>query len=235
MSIKRIENLRVVALLPLKANSERVAGKNFKDLVEKPLFRWILDTLLGLDFLEKVVINTDARVILSEKGLKETDRIVIRDRSPELQGDFTSMNLILEDDISNVPADLYLMTHTTNPLLSAKTIKAAVEAFLDSDHVDSLFTVNRVQTRFYREDMSPVNHDPANLIRTQDIEPWFEENSCLYLFTAESFAATGARIGASPMMFETPKLESLDIDEPEDWIMVEALAQEIAQTGHSAK
>ena len=74
-----------------------------------------------------------------------------------------------------------------------------------------------MQTRFYREDGSPVNHDPNNLVRTQDLEPWFEENSCLYIFSGESFAKTNARIGERPIMLETPKLESIDIDTMEDW------------------
>jgi CMP-N-acetylneuraminic acid synthetase len=82
---------------------------------------------------------------------------------------------------------------------------------------DSLFSVNKVQTRFYKADSSPVNHDPANLIPTQDLEPWFEENSNLYIFTADSFAHSKARIGTSPVLFETPALESLDIDTPDDW------------------
>ena len=88
---------------------------------------------------------------------------------------------------------------------------------------DSLFTVNKVQTRFYKEDTSPVNHDPDNLIRTQDLEPWYEENSCLYYFTRESFSESKARIGRKPMMMVTPPLESLDIDEPHDWEIVAAL------------
>jgi len=92
------------------------------------------------------------------------------------------------------------------------------------DRHDSLFTVNKVQTRFYREDGSAVNHDPARLLRTQDLEPWFEENSCLYYFSRESFKKTRARIGKNPIMMETPPLESLDIDEPHDWEMVSALA-----------
>ncbi len=105
-------------------------------------------------------------------------------------------------------------------------MRNATERFLAAGApYDSLFTVNRMQTRFYREDGSAVNHDPNVLLRTQDLEPWLEENSCLYLFTRESFARTGARIGAAPMMYETPKLESVDIDEPEDWIMAEALAR----------
>ena len=217
---------RIVALLPMKAHSERVSGKNFRELAGKPLFRWVLDTLLSVEEIDLVVINTDARKILEDKGLQEGSRVLVRDRKEELLGDFTSMNLILEDDINAEPADLYLMTHTTNPLLSAATIRHALDRLVtDEGGSDSLFTVNRFQTRFYRADLSPVNHDPDNLIRTQDLEPWFEENSCLYIFSRESFRKTRARIGEKPMMFEMPRNESIDIDEQEDWDMAEALAK----------
>ena len=69
---------KIVALLPMKANSERVKGKNFRDFNGKPLFRWILDTLLRVDDIDCVVINTDAREILAEHGLVETDKIIIQ-------------------------------------------------------------------------------------------------------------------------------------------------------------
>lgn len=217
----------LIALLPMKAHSARVKGKNFRPFAGKPLFRWILDSLLAIPEIEKVVINTDARGILADNGLVDTDRILIRDRKPEICGDFVSMNKVLADDIANVPADLYLMTHTTNPLLSSLTITRALLAFEKAraaGQADSLFTVNRFQTRFYRQDGSAVNHDPNNLIRTQDLEPWFEENSNLYLFTKDSFAATNARIGKKPAMFETPRRESADIDDQEGWEIAEMLA-----------
>ncbi|MCR5876724.1 acylneuraminate cytidylyltransferase family protein [Phenylobacterium sp. J426] len=195
----------------------------------KPLFRWILDTLLATPEVELVVINTDARDILREHGLTgDEDRILIRDRKPELCGDFVSMNLVLADDIAAVPADAYLMTHTTNPLLSRETVTAAIGRYREgvaSGEADSLFTVNKFQTRFYRADGGAVNHDPDNLIRTQDLEPWFEENSNLYLFSRESFAATNARIGKRPLMHEMGKLEAADIDGPEDWMIAEAIAR----------
>jgi len=199
----------IVALLPMKANSERVKGKNFREFCGKPLFQWILDTLLSVNAIDKIVINTDARSILAENGLLETDRIVIRDRKPEICGNHVSMNLVLADDVDNVDADIYLMTHTTNPLMSPETIQNALAAFEDAEasgSADSLFTVDKVQTRFYRSDCSPVN-----------LEPWFEENSNLYLFTRDSFSQTQARIGKKPMMFESPAFESVDIDTPADW------------------
>ena len=211
---------KIVALLPMKANSERVKGKNFKDFNGKPLFKWILDMLLSVELIDTVVINTDAKEILLANGLSNTERVLIRDRHMDLCGDKVSMNLVLADDIANVDADIYLMTHTTNPFLSADTTIRAIEKFKiahERESYDSLFTVDRIQTRFYRADGSAVNHDPDNLIRTQDLEPWFEENSNLYLFTRESFKATNARIGLKPVLFESPKFESVDIDNQADW------------------
>jgi len=211
---------KIVALLPMKANSVRVSGKNFRDFCGKPLFRWILDTLLSVPEIDQIIINTDARHILAANGLVDTDRITIRDRKPEICGDQVSMNLVLADDVANVPADMYLMTHTTNPLMSANTIRQAIATFQAAKAAgtaDSLFTVDKVQTRFYRADCSPVNHDPDNLIPTQNLEPWYEENSNLYIFTADSFAKTKARIGKQPTMYEGPYFESIDIDTPADW------------------
>jgi CMP-N-acetylneuraminic acid synthetase len=211
---------RIVALLPMKANSERVKGKNFREFCGKPLFKWILGTLLEVTEIDQIIINTDARNILIKNGLIENDRIIIRDRKSELCGDLVSMNSILADDISNIDSDIYIMTHTTTPLLSATTIRKAIKVFLEerkSRIVDSLFTVNKIQTRFYLEDGSAVNHNPSNLIRTQDLEPWYEENSNLYLFTKESFKQVDARIGKYPMMYEGPQIESIDIDTEEDW------------------
>ena len=217
----------LVALLPMKAHSERVVSKNFRSFAGKPLYRWILDSLLSLPEIIQVVINTDARALLRDTGLTEGGKIIIRDRKSELCGDHVSMNRILADDLAAVPAQTYLMTHTTNPLLRAQTIRKALAAFRAAQAqgtVDSLFSVKKYQTRFYRADGSAVNHDPANLIRTQDLEPWFEENSNLYIFTPESFAGTGARIGKTPLLFETPKMESADIDDADDWTIAEAIA-----------
>ena len=213
---------KIIALLPMKLNSSRVPGKNFKEFCGKPLFRWTLDSLISIPEINKVIINTDAKEVLFQKGLEKNTKVILRDRPEEICGDDVSMNLIIADDINNFPADVYLMTHTTNPLLSRNTIISALKKFFESykkGEADSLFTVNKVQTRFYKQDGSAVNHDPKNLIPTQDLEPWFEENSNLYIFTAESFMKTKARIGNLPLMHVTPIEESIDIDTPEDWDM----------------
>ena len=139
--------MTIVALLPMKAHSERVSGKNFRELAGKPLFQWILDSLLQTNEIDRVVINTDARELLAEKGLTDSGRVTIRDRKPELCGDFVSMNLILEEDLRETEADHFIMTHTTNPLLSSDTINRALQKYLNGikrDECDRLFIVKMV-------------------------------------------------------------------------------------------
>lgn len=221
------QTYNLVALLPMKAHSARVKGKNFRTFANKPLFKWILETLLSLSEIEKVVINTDARNILAENGLSDTGRILVRDRKSELCGDYVSMNKILGDDVANVKAKVYIMTHTTNPLLSGETIRAALNKYYQKvavSNCDSLFTVNKYQTRFYKQDGTPINHDPDNLVRTQDLEPYYEENSNLYIFSEESFRLNNARIGNRPALFETPRMESCDIDDQVGWTIAELVA-----------
>ena len=216
---------KIIALLPMKANSERVPGKNFKSLAGQPLFTWILNTLCSIEIIDNIIINTDAAEILNRhSAYLGNSKIIIRKRKKDLCGDSVSMNLVIKDDLENVDSDIYLMTHTTNPLLSSSIITKMIDFYYNNlTCYDSLFTVNKYQTRFYKKDGEPINHSPNKLIRTQDLEPWYEENSCLYLFTKKSFNKTGARIGETPFLFEIPKIESIDIDDNEDFGLAEAV------------
>ena len=213
----------LVAILPMKAHSERIKNKNFKLLKGKPLYKWVLDTLLSCAEIDLIIINTDAEKIIKNFPYK-SKKILIRERAKELCGDFVSMNKIIYDDLKNIDAKVYLMTHSTNPFLSKSTIQKAYNLYKESllsSKFDSLFTVNTYQTRFYKKDGSPINHDPNNLMRTQDLEKWYEENSNLYFFTKDSFLKNNNRIGSNPILFESPKHESLDIDDQDDWDFAE--------------
>jgi len=164
-------------------------------------------------------------------GLREFfPNIQIIIRPPELRADTVPMNEILMYDVSQAPADLYLQTHSTNPLLKQSTVSMAVKTMLEAGSTkDSLFSVTRLQTRLYDANGTAINHDPHILLQTQDLPPVYEENSCIYLFTAESLRIHKTRIGVNPILFETTPEESWDIDEESDFKIVEALIQ--AQKG----
>jgi len=216
--------MKIIALLPMKAHSERVPNKNIKNFCGRPLYHAVLTALLQSDYIDKVVINTDSDII-KEDALKNFERVVIVDRPMEIRGDFVSMNDIIAYDLRQIEGDHFLQTHSTNPLLQSSAIDLAIESYFKNlDQFDSLFSVTRLQTRLYWKDGAPVNHNPDELLRTQDLPPVYEENSNFYIFSKKSFAdAGGSRIGLKPQMFEINKIEAIDIDEPEDWEIAEIL------------
>lgn len=213
--------MKVIALLPMKGNSERVPNKNLKDFNGIPLFHHILNTLNGNLNIDQIIINTDSEEIASSAS--KFSKVKIHNRADDICGDFVSMNEIINYDIENSDGDIYIQTHSTNPLLKSETISNAISEFKKTN-IDSLFSVTKIQTRLYWEDGKPVNHNPEELIRTQDLPPLFEENSNIFIFTKESFKKAGnKRIGLNPKMFEIDRLEAIDIDEKEDFLIAEAI------------
>jgi CMP-N-acetylneuraminic acid synthetase len=215
---------KVVALVPMRHESERVPQKNFRLLAGKPLYAHILETLQGCEQVEQIVVDTDSPTIWEgiEAGFPE---IVLLKRPERLRGGHVPMNEVLMHDVSQVPALFYLQTHSTNPLLEAATINQALEEFFAAyPENDSLFSVTRLQARLWSAETEPLNHNPAELIRTQDLAPVFLENSCLYIFERESFLQRENRIGNSPIRFEIEAEEAIDIDRESDFAVVECLA-----------
>lgn len=217
---------QVIALLPMKGHSERVPNKNLKLFAGKPLYHAVMHSLLNCNYISEVYINTDSEKI-AEDAVKNFDRIRIIRRPESICGDFVSMNEIIAYDMQQSNAEHFIQTHSTNPLLKPETLNRAISFYFDSLHTyDSVFSVTKLQTRLYWKDGTPVNHNPQELIRTQDLPPVFEENSNFFIFSKASFERAGKkRIGLNPAMFEMNKLEAVDIDEPEDFELAEILYQ----------
>lgn len=207
----------------MRHSSERVKGKNYRPLGGRPLFHHIVSALSACPHVDEVAIDTDSDHIAADAEAAFPDvRIIMRPE--EIRGGDVPMNTVLLHDVSQVSADLYLQTHSTNPLLRTETITAAIEAFLaGGDRYDSLFSVTPLRTRLYTEDGAPINHDPGVLLRTQDLPPVMEENSCLYLFSGDTLREHGNRIGERPLLYPLDAEEAVDIDEELDWKVVEAL------------
>ena len=214
---------KIVALIPMRHHSVRVPGKNYRPLAGKPLFHHILQTLLAVDAIQEIVVDTDSDVVLD--GLqKDFPHVKAFLRPEHLRADTVSMNEVLIHDTGLVEADFYLQTHSTNPLLRPETVGAAIEQFLANvPEYDSLFGVTRLQTRLWDQLGRPVNHNPGILLRTQDLPPIYEENSCLYIFTRETLVSRRNRLGKRPMMFEVPANEAWDIDEELDFTIAETI------------
>jgi len=214
---------KLTALVPMRHHSQRVPGKNYRLLVGRPLFHHIIETLLSVSEINEVVVDTDSEPVMD--GLRKNfPGVKIIDRPQGLRADDIPMNDILIHDTDLYPADFYLQTHSTNPLLKPETVSRAIDLFL-ADHPshDSLFSVTRWQTRLYDQHGNAMNHNPGELIQTQDLPPVYEENSCLYIFNRANLIAKQHRISDHPLMFEIPADEAWDIDEELDFEICEFL------------
>jgi CMP-N-acetylneuraminic acid synthetase len=171
--------------------------------------------------ITKVVIDTDSPTVM-DYAREHFPQVILLERPEHLRDGAIPMNDVLLNVINQVQADFYLQTHSTNPLLSAATIQRAVDLFLKLYPIyDSLFSVTRLQTRLWDELARAINHNPNILLRTQDLPPVYEENSCLYLFDKKILIERHNRIGSRPYLLEIPKHEALDIDEEIDFTVAE--------------
>ena len=214
---------RVVAIVPMRHASERVPGKNYRILGDRPLFHHIIGALLDCPRISETVIDTDSPVI-REGARRSFPTVTVINRPERLRDGSIPMNDVLLHDVEQVASDFYLQTHSTNPLLRSESITAAIDRFLAAQpQHDSLFTVTRLQARLWTDDGTALNHDPRVLLRTQDLPPVYEENSCLYLFSRESLERHGNRVGERPILHELPRDQAWDIDEEIDFEVAEML------------
>jgi CMP-N-acetylneuraminic acid synthetase len=220
---------RIVGLVPMRHHSERVPGKNYRSFGGRMLYQHIAESLLGCTLIDEVAIDTDSPVIM-EDAAENFPMVRILERPEHLRAGTTSMNDVLLNDVAQIEADYYLQTHSTNPLVTTETISRAIETFLNcrADY-DSLFSVTRVQSRLWDAQGGAINHDPAVLLRTQDLPAVYEENSCLYIFDRAMLEARNNRIGKRPLMFEMSGEEACDIDEELDFRIAQFLYAERAE------
>ena len=215
--------MKLVALVPMRHHSQRVPGKNYRPLAGKPLFHHIIETLLAVPEIDQVLVDTDSDPVM--EGLRRHfPQVKVLNRPEHLRANDIPMNEILLYDTEQVPADFYLQTHSTNPLLKPETISRAIRSLITNyPTYNSLFSVTRLQTRLYDQHGKAINHNPNELIQTQDLPPVYDENSCIYIFTRENLMAKRHRISDHPLMFEIDADEAWDIDEELDFEITDFL------------
>ena len=206
----------------MKHHSERVPRKNMRSLCGRPLFHWIMDALRACKYIDEIIINTDSDEIA--RSARDNFDVTIHMR-PDYLLHITGneANQIMAYDLKHSGGEYFLQTHSTNPLLTTQTINNAVETFFKMEEHDSLFTVTPVRKRFYWADGRPVNHDPHNMVKTQELPPIYEENSCIYMFSRSLFEKYNDRVGRNPKLLPIAPIEAVDIDEEEDFLLADYL------------
>ncbi len=210
--------MKTVAIVPMKLNNRRLPQKNTKCFTNgKPLCWYILSTLLTVDDIDEVY------VYCSNPDIKEfiPDGVKYLRRSELLDQDTTKMNEVLSCFAEDVSADVYVMTHTTAPFISKESIEKGMNAVISGEY-DSAFAAKKLQD-FLWKDGKPFNYELDNIPRTQDLSPLFEETSGFYIYKSDVMTKLNRRIGDKPYIVEVGEIESIDIDEPEDFMIADAI------------
>lgn len=211
--------MKIAAMVPVKMNSERMPGKNLRRFSDgTALITAFLKTLVKVKHIDEIyVFCSDERVkaycIGPVRFLKRPEWLDEAEAAPQdLIGEFMKC----------VDADIYLTAHCTSPFVKVKHIEEGIEAVVNGMH-DSAFTAEKLRKLFWDDTLQAVNFDPEHIPRTQDLKPVYSEVSAAYIFRREVFEKLHRRIGNTPYVIEVKGTECIDIDEPEDFEMADAV------------
>ena len=214
----------ISAIVPIKRESQRIPDKNFKIINKKPLFFWVISSLSKSDYIDEIVINCD-NSYTEEKLSEYFDFLKFVYRPESLIGNEISMNKIISSTLDECKNNSIFQTHTTNPLLSVKTINSVIKRHIDNNL--DYFAVTKLYERLYDKHVNPINHDINKLIQTQDLEPFYQENSGFYIFSKDNFRKNNNRISSNSKFYETYFPENIDIDNKSDFEIAEKALAEI--------
>ncbi|MCI5624257.1 MULTISPECIES: acylneuraminate cytidylyltransferase family protein [Anaerostipes] len=218
--------MKITAFVPMKLNNERLPGKNTKPFTNgKPLCHYILNTLLKVKGIDEIYVYcSDPTILLYlPKGVK----FLMRD--PKLDGSQVKINEVLQAFAKDVPSDIYILTHATAPFIKPETIKEGIDA-VKSEEYDSALTVIKQQDFFWM-DGKPWNYDTKEIPRTQDLKPLYRETTGLYIYEEHLIKEENRRIGEKPKLLEADWMEAVDINNPEDFVIADAIFNHCIRTG----
>lgn len=216
--------MRTACFIPIKANSERVPGKNFRILNGKKLYEYICEHVAEANIFDDVYIDTNSEEIASYASNSGFHAI---ERKPELALNTANGNDLLVYHFDQYPGyDYYFQLFATAPYLQPKTIKDCFDKLISSEKYDSCFTATE-NHGFYWLNETPVNYRPGILPRSQDMAAVVEESTGLYGISRESLDKYRCRIGARPYIHVISKFEAVDINTEEDLKVAEYVGKVI--------
>ncbi len=210
--------MKVVSFIPVKLNNQRLPGKNVLPLGKKPMCNYIFDTIGKVDGVD------ERYVYCSDDKIREymPEGLLYLKRDPYLDGFQVKGLEIIEYFIRDVKADVYVLTHVTQPFTKVESLNEALQKVVSGEY-DSAFSVREIQDYCWYQG-KPFNYDMQDIVTTQNLEPIYMETGAFYIFTREVFEKYHQRIGKKPYMKVIDQIEAVDIDTLQDYEFARAVA-----------
>lgn len=214
---------KIVSFIPVKLNNQRLPGKNIKELNGRPLCDYLFKTISEItEINEKYVYCSDEAICQYIEPYKDQGLSFLK-RDSYLDGNEIKGLEIIKRFVEDVEADIYVLAHVTQPFSKHETIVEGIRKVAEEGY-DSAFSALKLQDYLWLNG-KPMNYDPTDIIRTQDMDPVYMETGAFFIFRREVFTKMGRRIGINPFICEVDHFEAIDIDDMNDYLFAEAAAR----------
>ena len=215
---------QVVALIPLRGGSKSILKKNIKLICGRPLCAWVLEAATNSEMIDHVYVSTDSKEI-ADVVTDLNMGVGIIERPSNLSTDKSTTESVMLHAMELIPFDKIVTIQATSPLLESEHIDRALADF-EKLKYDSMISAVRVKRFFWRDDGLPLNYNPIKRPLRQDFQGTFMENGAFYITKRDILKSQKCRVGGDIGIFEMNENTAVEIDEPDDWNIVESLLKE---------
>ncbi len=216
---------KIIAFIPARGGSKSIPLKNIKLFCGKPLIYWSLNALEHVALVDEIIVATDNVTIANIALSFSFKKVKVFRRSPENATDTASTESVLLEYFRTVhllPSDVVILVQATSPLTESIHFDEALTQYFENKY-DSILTCVRSFRFFWNADGTPKNYDYKERPRRQDFAGDLMENGAFYINSVENIVQYRNRLSARIGIYEMPSYTAMEIDEPDDWKMMEAL------------
>ena len=217
--------MSTIAFIPVRGGSKSIPLKNIKPLCGKPLVCWNIEALEACGEVDRIIVATDSDEIertVGGRGYKKT--IVYRRRAENAVDTASTESVMLEYiEYARLPGDtVFMLVQATSPMTRTEHFGEALRQYASGDS-DAMLSCVRNYRFFWRPDGTSLNYDYRNRPRRQDFGGMLMENGAFYISRVANIVGSGNRLSGKIAIYEMPPYTAAEIDEPDDWAVIEDL------------
>ena len=217
--------MKTIAFIPVRGGSKSIPLKNIKPFCGKPLVCWNIEALETCPKIDQVVVATDSDEIWTTVEKQNYKKTILYRRSAENACDTASTESVMLEyihDAKLAEENIFMLVQATSPLTETIHFSEALQMYSKGEY-DSILTCVRNFRFFWNEDGTSMNYDYMNRPRRQNFSGMLMENGAFYINTVKNILDNGNRLGGKIGIYEMPEYTATEIDEPDDWIILENL------------
>lgn len=222
-----VNNQKVIAFIPVRGGSKSIPLKNIKPFCGKPLVCWNIEALEACKLVDEVIVATDSDEIWDTVESRHYTKTTLYRRSAENACDTASTESVMLEYIHHAglsEGDIFMLVQATSPLTEEIHFTEALQMYAKGEH-DSILTCVRNFRFFWNANGTSMNYDFQNRPRRQNFDGMLMENGAFYINTVRNVLNSGNRLSGKIGIYEMPEYTATEIDEPDDWIVLENLMQ----------